>query len=241
MCVTLRIWHMKWWGGVLNSWKMRNFREKRINICVSALEETVNTQFGNLVTTLPSKKQQSSNSCLSTAETWLKITTKLFHSWARKQTHLEFPLQTSKRKRWLKALPPRKGRTPAQCKPLKLPALSPSGDLCTEIPPASLFSITSQGFLMVNVWYNMIFFLRDHMEEHTTFYVRDAGLKKGSIASLAWHWNVTHYGEVKDWESRRFEKSYHKQKPAFTLYFISLINETFLLFYEIFTFIHNWY
>lgn len=79
------------------------------------------------------------------------------------------------------------------------------------------------------------------MKEHTKFYVRDAGLKKGSNANLAWHGNVTGYGEVKDWEGRRFEKSNHKQNPEFTLFFISLINETFLLFYEIFTCIHNWY
>lgn len=77
------------------------------------------------------------------------------------------------------------------------------------------------------------------MEELSRFYVRDAGLKKGSISNLASYGNVTDYGEAEGWESRRFEKSYHKQKPKFTLFFISLINETILLFYKIFTFIHN--
>lgn len=77
------------------------------------------------------------------------------------------------------------------------------------------------------------------MEEHTRFYVRDADLKKGSISNLASHGNVTDYGEAEGWENRRFEKSYHKQKPEFTLFFIILINETSLLFYKIFTFIHN--
>lgn len=75
------------------------------------------------------------------------------------------------------------------------------------------------------------------MEEHTRFYVRDASLKKGSISNLVSHGNVTDYGEAGGWESRRFEKSYHK--PKFTLFFISLNNETILLFYKIFTFIHN--
>lgn len=64
------------------------------------------------------------------------------------------------------------------------------------------------------------------MEEHIRFYVRDAGLKKGSISNLICHISIWGYAEAEGRESR-FEKSYHKQKPKFTLFFITLVNETF--------------
>lgn len=79
------------------------------------------------------------------------------------------------------------------------------------------------------------------MAGYTRFYVRDPGLKKREHFKLSLTWECDRLwrarGEFKNegWESRRFEKSYHKQKP---LFFIILINKT-SLFYKIFTFIHN--